>query len=328
MEIVDLSHDISNSLAKLNSSATDSEVKDLFKPKMVYLAETGHDLSVERNIIMRELQRYGYTVMPDRSLSGDTITIEQRVRHDLETCSMSIHLIGNTYGEIPEGGNESIMDIQNRIAAERSHEARKRNESFSRLIWIAPGLIHVNESQKRFIETIKHDVEVQEGAEILETPLEDFKNVIREELLDAKDRKVLKETNVRAVYLLHEKADDQAIKPYVELMERSGFHVLTPGFDGELLEQRQKHIENLRALDAAIIYKGSGNEEWVRMKASDLLKAPGFGRKKPIVAKAILSAPGAISNNEDFRQQDFRIIEGDAKYFVESLKSFCQEFGT
>ena len=328
MEIVDLSHDISNALEKLNNSSSGSPVKDLFKPKMVYLAETGHDLSVERNIIMRELQRYGYTVLPDRSLSGDTKTIEQRVRRDLEACSMSIHLIGNTYGEIPEGGNESIMDIQNRIAAERSQEARKQNQSLSRLIWIAPGLLHMNESQKRFIETIKRDVEVQEGAEILETPLEDFKNVIREELLDANDRKIVEETDGRAVYLLHEKEDGQAIKPFVELMERSGFHVLMPGFDGELLEQRQKHIENLRVLDAAIIYKGSGNEEWVRMKASDLLKAPGFGRKKPIVAKAILSAPGEISNNEDFRQQDFRIIEGDSKYFVESLKSFCQELGT
>lgn len=327
MEIVDLSHDILSFLEKLKNATTESPVKELFKPKMVYVAETGHDLSVERNIIVRELQRYGYTVMPDKSLSGDIAAIEQAVRRDLGSCNMSIHLIGNTYGEIPEGGNHSIMDIQNNIAAERSNEAKKRNETFSRLIWIAPGLIHMNESQKRFIETIKRDVEVQEGAEILETPLEDFKNIIREELIEAKDRK-LAETGGRAIYLLHEKQDSQEVKPYIELMERSGFHVLMPGFDGELLEQRQKHIENLRDFDAAIIYKGSGNEQWVRMKASDVLKAPGFGRKKPIVAKAILSGPGAISNSEDFRTQDFLIIEGDSKYFVESLKSFCQEFGS
>jgi hypothetical protein len=325
MELVDLSHDILRSLETLKNGNTESPVKELFKSKMVYVAETGHDLSVERNIIMREIQRYGYTVMPDRSLSGDTATIEQTVRRDLNACSMSIHLVGNTYGEIPEGGNHSIMDIQNRIAADRSNEARIGNESFTRLIWIAPGVIHMNESQKRFIETIKRDVEVQEGAEILETPLEDFKNIVREELLEAKDRKVL-ETGGRAVYFLYEKQDSHEVKPYIELMERSGFHVLTPGFDGELLEQRQKHIENLRDFDAAIIYKGSGNEQWVRMKASDLLKAPGFGRKKPIVAKAILSAHGAISNGEDFRVQDFRIIEGDRKYLVESLESFCQEF--
>jgi hypothetical protein len=327
MEIVDLSHDIARLLHKSKNGISDNQVKDLFKPKMVYLAETGHDLSVERNIIMREIQRYGYTVLPDKSLSGDTLTIEQVVRRDLEACSMSIHLIGNTYGEVPDGGTQSIMDIQNRIAAEKSHEAKKRNESFGRLIWIAPAVIHMNESQKRFIETIKRDVEVQEGAEILETPLEHFKNIIREELLEAKDRKSIKETGGRAVYLLHDKEDTQEVRPYVELMEKSGFHVLMPGFEGELLEQRRKHIENLRALDAAIIYKGKGNEQWVRMKASDIAKAPGFGRKKPIVAKAILSAPGDISNGHDFKIQDFRLIEGDSKYFIESLKSFLQEFG-
>jgi hypothetical protein len=101
-----------------------------------------------------------------------------------------------------------------------------------------------------------------------------------------------------------------------------------PAFEGEVTEQRQKHVENLRAFDAAIIYKGSGNEQWVRMKASDLLKAPGFGRKKPIVAKAILSAPGEMSDSNDLRTQNFRIIEGDSKYFEESLKSFCQEFAS
>jgi hypothetical protein len=300
---------------------------DLFRPKVVYLAETGHDLVVERNIIMRELQRYGYTVMPVSSLSGDTAKIENTIRRDLESCIMSIHLIGNTYGEIPEGSRQSIMDIQNRLAAEKSYEARKKNETFSRLIWIAPGLIHMNESQKRFIETVKRDVEVQEGAEILETPLEDFKNIIREELMEAKDRKAIKDTGGRAVYLLHDKEDHQDVLPYIELMEKNGFHVLTPGFDGDLLERRQKHIENLRAFDAAIIYKGTGNEQWVRMKASDLLKAPGFGRKKPIVAKAIMSAPGEIANSEVLKLQDFRVVEGDSKFFAESLKSILEEFG-
>ena len=327
MEIVDLSHDIGNSLHKLKTAIPETQVKELFKTKIVYLAETGHDLSVERNIMRRELQRYGYTILPDTTLSGDTAAIEQKVKKDLDASSMSIHLIGNSYGEIPEGGNQSIMDIQNRIAAERSHEAKKGNESFTRLIWIAPRLIHMNETQKRFIETIKHDVEIQEGAEILETPLEDFKNVIREELIEAKDRKT-PETSGRYIYLLHEKQDTEAVQPYIELIQGRGFHVLMPGFDGEVTEQRQKHVENLRAFDAAIIYKGSGNEQWVRMKASDLLKAPGFGRKKPIVAKAILSAPGELSDSTDLRTQNFRIIEGDSTYFEESLKSFCQEFAS
>jgi hypothetical protein len=62
------------------------------------------------------------------------------------------------------------------------------------------------------------------------------------------------------------------------------------------------------------------------MKALDLLKAPGFGRKKPIIGKAILAAPGSLQNTDSFRSQNLRVIEGDHQRSLESLKSFLQEF--
>jgi hypothetical protein len=62
------------------------------------------------------------------------------------------------------------------------------------------------------------------------------------------------------------------------------------------------------------------------MKALDLLKAPGFGRKKPIVAKAIVAAAGSNLNPESFRTQNLRVIEGDSQRSIESLKSFLLEF--
>jgi hypothetical protein len=326
MEIVDLSYDIAELLFQLKQGSSAPVVKNLFDPKIVYLAEVGHDLSVQRNIIRRELQRNGYTVLPTQTLPSVSNDIERIVRRDLEDCSMSIHLIGNNYGDIPEGGSRSVADLQHIIAAEKSQEAGKKNTTFQRLIWISPNLSHTSERQKSFIETIKRDVELQEGAEILETPLEDFKNIIREELLESIDRKAVKETGGRAIYLLYDKEDHDNVKPYVDLIEKSGFHVLIPTFNGELLEQRIKHMENLRALDAAIIYKGKTSEQWVRMKALDIMKAPGFGRKKPIVAKAILAPLNGINNREPFDGQNFRFIEGDATHSVESLKLFLLEF--
>lgn len=326
MNLVDLSYDIAEGLYKLRNSSAEGEVKNLYNKKIVYLAETAYDLSVEKKIIARELQRYGYTVLPNQTLPVNASEIEQIVKRDLDECAMSIHLVGNTYGDIPEGSSRSIVDLQHKLATDKSEEAKKKNESFSRLIWISPNLTHINDRQKKFIETIKHDVEGQEAAEILETPLEDFKNILREELLEASERKAAKERVGRAVYLVHDKVDHPHIKPYAELIEKCGFHVLMPSFDGELLEQRQKHIENLRAFDAAVIFKGNGHEQWVRTKALDIVKAPGYGRKKPIIAKAILAAPNDISNRETFTAQNFRIIEGNDAYFIESLKLFLMEF--
>jgi hypothetical protein len=327
MKMVDLAYDIFDTLVYLKDiGSSKAEVKNIYKRKTIYLAETGHDLSVQRNIIKRELQRHGYIVLPNQTLPGTLSELEKVVHRDLSDCSLSIHLIGSAYGEIPAGADRSVVDIQNKLAAEKSLRAKESKEEFTRLIWISPVLNNASDRQKGFIENIKRDVEAQEGAEILQTPLEDFKNIMREELIDAGERKTTEELGGRSVYLMHDRVDVADVKPIKEVLEKNGFRVLIPEFEGELLEVRKKHIDNLRTFDAAIIYKGKVNEQWVRMKALDLLKAPGFGRKKPIIGKAILAAPGSTLNVESFKSQNLRVIESDPLRSVESIKSLIQEF--
>jgi hypothetical protein len=328
MKMVDLAYDIYDTLLFLKESASDGAVKNIFRRKRIYLAETGHDLSVQRNIIKRELQRHGYIVLPNQTLPAMVSDLERVVRKDLEECSLSIHLIGTAYGEIPEGSDRSVVDWQNKLAAEKSNTAKQQQEEFTRLIWISPNMNNASEKQKGFIENIKRDVEAQEGAEILQTPLEDFKNIMREELVDnSADKKVVIDDQTgRSVYLMHDRVDDSEVGPLKAAIEKSGFRVLLPEFEGELLELRKKHIDNLRNFDAAIIYKGKVNEQWVRMKALDLLKAPGFGRKKPILGKAIVTSPGAKLNTEAFKSQNLRVIESDSNRHDESLRSLLQEF--
>jgi hypothetical protein len=237
---------------------------------------------------------------------------------------MSIHLIGSAYGEIPEGEERSIVDLQNRLAAEKSQRVGK--ESFSRLIWISPTLVNASERQKSFIENLKRDVEAQEGAEILQTPLEDFKNIMREELIEAPEKQALSDTGGKSIYLVHDRIDHNEIRPLVDAIEKNGYQVLMPEFNGELLDLRQKHIENLRNFDAAIIFKGKVNDQWVRMKVLDLLKAPGFGRKKPIKGRAVFTAPGANVNLEAFKNQNVRVVESDPRDTDQSIKSLLEEF--
>jgi hypothetical protein len=323
MKMVDLAYDIHESLILLKEG-TKAEIKNLYKRKTIYLAETGHDLSVQRNIIKRELQRHGYHVLPNQTLPTRLAELEQTAKKDLQECSLSIHLIGSAYGEIPEGAERSVVDIQNQLAAEQSLAKRKNNEEFARLIWISPNLKNASDKQKSFIENIKRDIEAQEGAEILQNPLEDFKNIMREELLESQDRKT-EDYNGKAIYLVHDRIDDDEVKPYRELLEKSGYKVLMPAFEGELLDVRKKHIENLRNFDGAVIFKGKVNDQWVRMKVLDLLKAPGFGRKKPIKGKAIVSSTLPTSIAENLKSQNMTLISGDTNKSLESLKAFLQE---
>src|SRR5688572_13011664 len=230
MKMVDLAYDIYETLLVLKDTTVAAEVKNIYKRKTIYLAETGHDLSVQRNIIRRELQRHGYVVLPNQTLPGTLGELERFVAHDLEDCHLSIHLIGNAYGEIPEGSERSVVDLQNKIAAEKSIRAKQNNQEFSRLIWISPNLVNASERQKGFIENIKRDVEAQEGAEILQTPLEDFKNIMREELVDTGEKRTQEDNGRKCIYLMHDRIDHNAIKPFIEVIEKSGFKVLMPEF--------------------------------------------------------------------------------------------------
>lgn len=325
MKMVDLAYDIHETLLYLKEGETNSEVKNIIKRKTIYLAETGHDLSVQRNIIKRELQRHGYIVLPKQTLPVQYSELEKMVKKDLENCTLSIHLVGSAYGEIPEGANQSVVDIQNQLAAEMSVAKKSRNEDFSRLIWISPNLKNASDRQRSFIDTIKRDVDAQEGAEILQNPLEDFKNIMREELLESNERINQEEGNGKSIYLVHDRVDEQAVKPYREAIEKNGFNVVEPVFEGDLLTVRKNHIDNLRSLDGAIIFKDKVNDQWVRMKVLDLLKAPGFGRKKPILGKAIINTNSSRADIEAFKSQNLTLISGDQNKTLESLKSFLSD---
>ncbi len=175
MKMVDLAYDIHESLVVLKAGETKSgEIKNLYKRKTIYLAETGHDLSVQRNIIKRELQRHGFIVLPNHTLPARVDELEKEVRKDIDQCALSVHLIGSAYGEIPEGADRSIVDIQNKIASDAAVAKRQSKDEFSRLIWIAQNLKNASDRQKAFIDTIRRDTEAQEGAEILQNPLEDL----------------------------------------------------------------------------------------------------------------------------------------------------------
>lgn len=326
MRMVDLVYDIDEFLVKAKGGSNVVEIKPTIDRKSIYLAETGHDLVVQKNIIRRELQRHGYNVFPNHTLATNIEELEPNIKKEIEESTLSIHLIGNSYGEIPNGSERSIVDLQNKIAAEKSAAVAESNgtKEFSRLIWISPNMDHISERQKAFIENIKRDTASLEGAEILQNPIEDFKNIIREELIEKNLSGKFNgytDKDTKHVYIMHDKSDAKEVEKIKKQIEKSGFNVLVPEFEGELLELRQKHINNLKNFDVALIYKGHVNDQWVSMKVLDILKAPGFGRSKPILGKAIIGMPGETINSEHF-DSEVEIISGEEKNITESLQYF------
>ena len=329
MKLVDLSYDINTTLTQLRKRKS-TRKKD--PTRGIYLAETGADLAVQRNIMKRELEKHGYDVYPRFPLPSNSQELEEMVEGDINQCKMSIHLIGSAYGEIPIGSDRSVVDLQNRIAAARSIKARKDpDDDFSRFIWITPQLNHATEQQRNFVENLQRDLAATEGAEVMQTALEDFKNIVREELIANRLDRVYKlpqnkfGDEGKVVYLIYDKVDQQTANKIKTTLKRSGYQVLTPSFEDNLIGFQHQHIENLKMFDLALILKGQVNEQWVKMKLLDVLKAPGFGRKKAIDGQAILVEPKSTINKEVFTRYEMEFVEGKtAKEFNASLNFFLE----
>lgn len=341
MKLVDMAYDINHVLHAKNKDAGDS-YQQIPRDKTVYLASTGVDMVIQRDVIKRELIRHGYKVLPDHSLPKEEKALDKMVRDDLESCRLSIHLIGEDYGYKPQGSELSVVDIQNRIASDHTFQMSDRNkdlknnekELFSRLIWVSPDLKNVTERQKIFIEDLKSDAASLEEAEVLQITLQELKMIVREELMTGGrfKRKEIKglgskkeDDQSKVIYLIADRRDVASTGELQSYLTKQGFNVVAPSYEGDLVDLRYVHQENLRRCDASIIFYGDSTEDWIKTKLQDLLKAPGFGRSKPLVAKAVYFEGKKEMNLEHFEKNNTMILGNKNGFAPEHLKPFIDK---
>jgi hypothetical protein len=313
--------------AQLRSNAP-PDTSELPLAKKVYLAQTTSDLRDERDRIKRELMHRGFYVLPDGDLPIDRAEdFEDSVRRHVERCALSIHLIGASYGSIPEGEEErSVVRWQNEIAAERS----RTDAEFARLIWMPPGLQGKGPRHEKLIEDLRTNVPA--GTELLETSIEDLKTRILEKLIPPQKSVSVsssEDNGLTRVYLIHDNRDADDVKPIDDFLFDQGYEVIRSVNEGEESLVAQYHRENLLNCDATLIYYGNGNEQWLRLKLWDLQKAPGWGRKRPMKAKAIYVSAPATNSKQSFRTREVPLVmenfggfsEATLQPFVKALKN-------
>lgn len=302
IKLDDLAHDMCNLLQTLERGARASEMPPV--PQLagsVYLALTTSDAKDEREALKRELQQHGYKVLPDRPLPETEAEVEAAVRADLAECRMSIHIVGRTYGVIPEGATLSLCEIQNELAI-----ARGAAGGFSRLVWIEPGLVIEDERQRQAIERLRNDPRIITGADVLEKPFEDLRTLVSARL---RQDDVSTGTKANAgegaagppcLYVIHDQRDTHAVSAWVDFL-CADFEVIRPVFDGDEADARAYHEENLRIADGIVIFYGAGNESWLRRKLSEVQKSAGYGRTKPEPEIGICLIAPRTPEKEGFR---------------------------
>jgi hypothetical protein len=328
--IDDVAQDVSELLQTLKARATSPDVQVFQVPAgdTVYLAETSFDLSPQRDSIKRELQERGHLVMPDRPLPLNGPELQQAVRNYLQTSKLSIHLIGANYGVIPEAADRSVVCLQNDLAAERS-----TGNSFARLIWLPEGLESREDRQRQFIEYLKNDSLAQQGADVLQTSIEELKTYIQDKLRpkpkahagngNGNGHKV-QEGPLR-VYLICDKQDYDAIAPLEDHLYSQGYEVTLPLMEGDEAEVHEDHKESLMLCDAVVIFYGNASEGWLRTKLRDLMKIAGYGRTKPMLAQAIYAGPPETPGKQRFRTREALLLRNFDEFNPDYLQPFIEE---
>ncbi|MEK6289631.1 MAG: hypothetical protein AABO57_28275 [Acidobacteriota bacterium] len=326
-KLEDLAWDIKQQIERLRgsqdepSAAPDSgEAPVDAGAAVIYLAETTYDLSEQRDKIKRELQQRGHQVLPDKELPLRAPAMQEAVREYLKRSRLSVHLVGEYYGIIPEMEAErSVIRLQQELAIERGDDAE-----FSRLIWLPPGLQPKDARQQKFVADLQNSFTTHNGSELLQVKLEDLKTIIQTKLTQKPKPATIasEEAGAARIYLICDQQDVDTVEPLQNYLFERGCEVTLPLLDGNESEVLHDHKENLLLCDAVLIFQGRASEGWLRMKLRELLKLPGYGRTTPLLGKAVYIGAPKLPAKERFKTLEALVIKDYGEFKPASLEPF------
>jgi len=279
--------------------------------KTIYLAETTSDMNDQRLRLRRELKLHGHRVLPDRPLPH-TERFQKVVSDLLTECQFAVHLIGDTYGIIPEGESESILQLQRRLT-----------EGMPRVVWMPAGLTSADERQQRYINHL-----LDQGCDLFQDKLEDLKDYIHAKLSPRKPPPESKlpagrngNRNAEWIYLVYDQQDYSTAAPVEDYLFDIGYEIISMADDTDL----QTHRENLLLCDAVLTYCGRTSDAWLNKKKSDLIKLPGYGRTKPMLARGFYISAPQSDVRDRFRIHDGVVIRNYGDFTPASLDPFLEQ---
>ena len=149
------------------------------------------------------------------------------------------------------------------------------------------GLEPSDDDQRTLVAELQ-EAEIGSSVEVVRAPLDAFKAHVLDLLRSPSPPPVEPAAtgDGQRVYLVHDRADREAIGPLQTELERRGHVVMLPLGEGSEVEAQEVHETSMVLCDAVIIFYGAASEHWVRMKLFDLLKAPRWAQP-PFRAAAV-----------------------------------------
>jgi hypothetical protein len=329
-QLNDLAKDIADLLRDMGGKPNTGRDRPI-----VYIAETTFDLDDKAAELRRDLKDRGYIVLPDGDLPYRAYAYKQRVQESLKRAVLSVHLIGATYGVVPEGETKSNVWLQHDLAMERGADP-----TFLRLIWLPRDVSASDQRQRDFITYLHDDVSAVKGADLLNGNIEELKTVIRDRLLKFQKQGEKPQFHPPAgggtparsadepqrVYIMCDLVDlkSASLSALRKHLLAQGIEPMLPGLDESESEAMQSHRENLSLCDGCVIFYGQGSSAWFDAKLRDLRKHL-RGRQPPVVAKAIYIAQPQTDHKSEVETLEAMVLREGTSFSSDAIAQFLQK---
>ena len=269
----------------------------------IYLAECCASRKADRERVLSDLRSHGLAVLPDDDMPDDEAGFITEADRLLADCQLSIHLIGNSYGPVPDGdGQKSTIVLQNEIASKHS-----RSRGLPRIISLPENTASSNPAQQAFIESLLTQSDMQFCADLMTGDVQSLIEVIHARLSappaatsePPAQTAALPQAERRRVHILHDQKDTQDVLPLMKFIKSNGMDVTWPIFEGKDSGQVRELNQSLSLrADALILFYGAGDPTWMYYRRTELMKLRGLrglgdrpAGQPPIVEVTLVSGP-------------------------------------
>lgn len=319
----DVAQDLSRLLGAMAASGgTAAAAPPASDADTVFLAWTTSDLDEEREKLRRELETRSYRVVPTGAPPLDAGRVRQGVVAALREAKVAIHLIGASYGFVPDGEERSIIELQ---SDEAIYQAS--NSTAARVFWLAPSAQPQDPRLSALVDRVQTQYPQGGRVDLLANQtIEALKTLVLDRLNPAP--KAAPEAVKAAsplVYLMCDQLDRATVEPIQEFLFEQSLEVRLPLFEGDSEEIREEHYETLKECDGVLIFWGKAKEGWLRQRLRDLNKVFGLGRSGPYKAASLYLAELPDTNKESFRTREVSIIRPALEFEPGVLRDFVAQ---
>jgi hypothetical protein len=273
----------------------------------IYLGETSSDIDGDREQLRRSLLQRGYAVLPEAPLRlRNGPDVRRIVARNLKECRLAVYPVGAYYGPVLEGASgQSITELQLETTL---HDAR--NGMITRMVWVPPGLQMMEERQRELLGHIRAELPGQ-GFEIVERPLTEIETHITDRLerppsagyAPAEDP-----ADGPEIYLMCVPEDRDSAKVVRDVLFTEGFEVRLPPTTNEAYAAL--HARRLETADAFVVFWGTADERWLEPVVSELKRAKGLRKGKPILSRAIFLADPPTPEKREYLTRQAIVLPG------------------